>query len=621
MTRFVLLLLSLVLCADQLLEPLSDDEVKEGFIVLINGKDFSGWRFSGTIPNKDKTVKPKPFTSTIDVIPDNWKAGDGMIQLLKGGNPNLASQWDFDDFEVRLQWRAHKKSYNSGFYVRSGKSVGANQINLNQPAVGELINTVPALKDKGKGVPELHKEGGNGEWNDWRVLVVGKKITFWVNSKPAWEVEEFVPARGYLGFQAEGTIDFRNLRIKEIGYEVFREPTTSRAKAGRCRMTFFPAAASYPHQSRTRITLSASNFAAKDLWSWASTKLALDQADFKPLLHPADQFNYLQVKATDGKAKVWLNTLDLKNEMKVGEGASRLFPRRDWRSVISAFGPNRETVRSCHAHHAEPCQPAALPPRSSPPSRRSTVAFPTPSRRTNGRRSMSTPRPRARIIPSSCGFMAAAGERATRRTSRRSRRRSWTRASSSSPPTTASFPNVTVKEMTGDIAKAIRWVHDHAKEYGGDPKSIFVMGHSPAHTWRPWFAPTTAISRPRACRCRSSRAACRWTPRSTTCRSRSRQSGSQGGACTGRVRQGRSRSEGILADHPRRQGQEHSAVPDPARRRPPDSRPNRRVCRQAEGRWRVGESGRRRGEEPRDDQCRPGPAGRQADSGVVRVPE
>ncbi len=40
------------------------------------------------------------------------------------------------------------------------------------------------------------------------------------------------------------------------------------------------------------------------------------------------------------------------------------------------------------------------------------------------------------------------------------------------------FPDVSVKEMTGDIAKAIRWVHDHAKEYGGDPKSIFVMGHS-----------------------------------------------------------------------------------------------------------------------------------------------
>lgn len=39
-------------------------------------------------------------------------------------------------------------------------------------------------------------------------------------------------------------------------------------------------------------------------------------------------------------------------------------------------------------------------------------------------------------------------------------------------------PNATVKEMTGDVARAIRWVHDHAMEYGGDPKSIFVMGHS-----------------------------------------------------------------------------------------------------------------------------------------------
>ena len=39
-------------------------------------------------------------------------------------------------------------------------------------------------------------------------------------------------------------------------------------------------------------------------------------------------------------------------------------------------------------------------------------------------------------------------------------------------------PQVTVKEMTGDIAKAIRWVHDHAKQYGGAADKIFVAGHS-----------------------------------------------------------------------------------------------------------------------------------------------
>jgi acetyl esterase/lipase len=39
-------------------------------------------------------------------------------------------------------------------------------------------------------------------------------------------------------------------------------------------------------------------------------------------------------------------------------------------------------------------------------------------------------------------------------------------------------PNVTIKEMAGDVAKAIRWVHDHAAEHGGDPQTFFVMGHS-----------------------------------------------------------------------------------------------------------------------------------------------
>lgn len=39
-------------------------------------------------------------------------------------------------------------------------------------------------------------------------------------------------------------------------------------------------------------------------------------------------------------------------------------------------------------------------------------------------------------------------------------------------------PNVTVKEMTGDVAKAIHWIHSHARQYGGNPDSIIVMGHS-----------------------------------------------------------------------------------------------------------------------------------------------
>ncbi len=40
------------------------------------------------------------------------------------------------------------------------------------------------------------------------------------------------------------------------------------------------------------------------------------------------------------------------------------------------------------------------------------------------------------------------------------------------------LPKATIQQMAGDVAKAIRWAHDHARDYGGDPNTMFVMGHS-----------------------------------------------------------------------------------------------------------------------------------------------
>jgi acetyl esterase/lipase len=40
------------------------------------------------------------------------------------------------------------------------------------------------------------------------------------------------------------------------------------------------------------------------------------------------------------------------------------------------------------------------------------------------------------------------------------------------------IPHVTMQQIAGDVAKSIRWVHDHASQYGGDPETIFVMGWS-----------------------------------------------------------------------------------------------------------------------------------------------
>src|SRR5688572_31235085 len=40
------------------------------------------------------------------------------------------------------------------------------------------------------------------------------------------------------------------------------------------------------------------------------------------------------------------------------------------------------------------------------------------------------------------------------------------------------LPDVDMVTIFRDVAKSVRWVHDHVAKHGGDPKRILVMGHS-----------------------------------------------------------------------------------------------------------------------------------------------
>jgi acetyl esterase/lipase len=40
------------------------------------------------------------------------------------------------------------------------------------------------------------------------------------------------------------------------------------------------------------------------------------------------------------------------------------------------------------------------------------------------------------------------------------------------------LPSVDMATIVRDIAKSVRWVHDHIAGHGGDPRRLFIMGHS-----------------------------------------------------------------------------------------------------------------------------------------------
>ncbi|PAW85408.1 MAG: hypothetical protein B9S33_09840 [Pedosphaera sp. Tous-C6FEB] len=169
-----------------------------GFEALFNGRDFTGWRFSLQKPG--------------DPWPDNWKIKDGVIYLTGAMRPSLVTTRDYGDFEVKFEWRALTPKFNGGFYIRSKPDAGNNQIRVDKNYEGAFLagNLTGA-----KAMPTLQK--ATGEWNEWRVLVKGTAVTLWCNGKLAWEATGLVPARGYIGLQAEGSpMEFRNLQVREL---------------------------------------------------------------------------------------------------------------------------------------------------------------------------------------------------------------------------------------------------------------------------------------------------------------------------------------------------------------------------------------------------------------------
>ena len=178
-------------------EELSKEEKDAGFVSMFNGKDFTGWRFSGDADPQEVT---------------NWKVKDGVILLSGGSRPHLGTVKAYRDFEMRFQWRSLGKKYNSGFYIRSSKDVGTNQINLAKGNEGKFIRG--SMKGS-QAVPDLQL--APEKWNEWRVQVVGDKVKFWCNGKLAWEGTGLKTEEGHIGLQAEGAaLEFRKLRIREI---------------------------------------------------------------------------------------------------------------------------------------------------------------------------------------------------------------------------------------------------------------------------------------------------------------------------------------------------------------------------------------------------------------------
>jgi hypothetical protein len=205
----------------------ADNTPPEGFVALFNGRDLTGWK--GLVANPPKRAKmsaaelAEAQEAADRRMREHWKAEDGAL-VFDGKGDSLCTARDYGDFELLVDWKILPKG-DSGIYLR-----GSPQVQLWDPEVsapekgigsGGLFNN-----QKHPSRPAASADKPVGEWNSFRIRMVGDRVSVWLNEKLVvdgvvmenyWERNKPIYPSGQIELQNHGnTLYFRNIYLKEL---------------------------------------------------------------------------------------------------------------------------------------------------------------------------------------------------------------------------------------------------------------------------------------------------------------------------------------------------------------------------------------------------------------------
>jgi hypothetical protein len=224
MTLALVVLSGSTLMAQNGVNTLTADEKAAGWKLLFDGKSLDGWR-----------GYKQP------AAPDAWKVVDGVLTLTgKGGD--IVTKEQFQDFELKLEWKLGKAGGNSGVFFHGVET--ADPIYYTAPEIQIIDNAghkdaVNAKRTAGSNydmdAPVRDVTKPIGEWNQLHVIVKGPHVEHWMNGvklleyelwSADWEAKvkasKFAKMPGYgraktghIALQDHGDpVAFRNIKIK-----------------------------------------------------------------------------------------------------------------------------------------------------------------------------------------------------------------------------------------------------------------------------------------------------------------------------------------------------------------------------------------------------------------------
>ncbi len=247
----------------------ADNVPPAGFTALFDGKQISGWFGWGTKDPRDiLTATPEQFAgykkqsveggtdakgkAKDDHVNAHWKVENGEL-VNDGKGLYLTTEKDYGDIELLVDYKMLPKG-DSGIYLRGTPQVqiwdftenDAKAVELGKPkGSGGLWNNEKGSPGKD---PLVVADKPLGEWNHFRILMIGSRVSVWLNEKmvvdhailenyfnkklPADQRRPILP-KSFLQLQTHGSeIRWKNLFVREIGSDEANKILASKGGEG-----------------------------------------------------------------------------------------------------------------------------------------------------------------------------------------------------------------------------------------------------------------------------------------------------------------------------------------------------------------------------------------------------
>jgi 3-keto-disaccharide hydrolase len=215
----------------------ADPTPPKGFTALFNGKDLTGWHGMPHFdPYKLEQMSQGDRQANIakwtDDARNHWTA-EGSELVNDGKGAYLTTDKEFGDIELLIEYKTVPKA-DSGIYLRATPQVqiwdttkeGGKWARGADKGSGGLFNNTLAAPGRD---PLVLADRPFGEWNTFRILHVGERVTVYFNEKLVvdfarmenfWDRKRPLRKTGPIQLQTHGgEIRWRNIFLREIPAE------------------------------------------------------------------------------------------------------------------------------------------------------------------------------------------------------------------------------------------------------------------------------------------------------------------------------------------------------------------------------------------------------------------